>query len=313
MSTLRKNAAPLDVSPDPSGPTVREVYGGENLPVLITLPDLTAPARPEVPVGEPAVPAPEPAAEPAELASPADDQMPAPDTVVNDPAEAPATPEASGPSWDAAEDVDDSVDDSIAEREAEAERERRRALQRQRRSDRAQRRTSRRAAAPAWLRNLGQLGVALVLASVLFAVIVTVKNWNRPGEASVVNPDNYPMVEAPVIDFGEPGTGPTAEAGDVQQPSLTLPDYAEYDSPLERVTPTDLPESPARETAVEVVTESSVTATPTQPQYPTTGVPELSVPTDTSQGGSGGWRETLPVGPVRSADRPATPPWNQHR
>ncbi len=324
MSTPLPSAAQFDsFRPAPAavrrnrtnGTSSPEIYGAENLPVLIRLPDL--------------LPSSNVSSQPEAAGPETEADLPAG-------AEVPQT------------DVVQEVSERTEELPPSRERRRRRGEQRAR----SPRRPVRNIQAPGWLKGLGQLALAAVLAGVLLAVIVTVKNWNTQG-SKPQHPQDPPYAEAPDFDFDGPMLKPDARAfesapearehdvGPPQGPDLGLPTMTRSEGMLHGVSPADMPAASssakfkrvlpalpalpaeanlrlARE--VEVPGAARDTSVIRQPitssyQYPLTGVEPVTTrgPAGVAVDSAAGWRETLDVSPVRNAERPSADPLYRHR
>lgn len=306
MSTLPQSSDPLNLNPGTHA-SLGEKYGGENLPVLIQLPDLSAldaeaqPATERVTTGAQSnVPA-------SELP---DERVESDDRSSIRLAEIESEPEEMSAAQN------DSAHDNVPERPAASPREQRLRDQRQQRRERATRRSNRAARTPVWLRGMSQLALAALLAGVLLAIVVTLKNWNAKESTDVERADGAPMVEAPTIDFAPIGTKTAVGSPSTNGPTLGPP-ITEHAQNVEPMHPGS-PEPPAYNAPGR--SEPPSYGKPTPPvgnppagnrtpgytagttQYPTTGDGRVVR----------GWSETLPVSPVHSAERPAPPTDHQY-
>ena len=247
MSTPLPSAAQFDsVRPAPAavrrnrtnGTSSPEIYGAENLPVLIRLPDLLPPST----VGS----QPEAAGPETEADLPAGADVPQTDVVQE-------------------------VSEKTEELPPSREQRRRRGEQRAR----SPRRPVRNMQAPGWLKGLGQLALAAVLAGVLLAVIVTVKNWN----AQSSNPQHPPIsptrrlrISILAGRFSSPMPArsnplPNAREHDVgppQGPDLGPPTMTRSEGMLHGVSPADMPTASSSTSSSE-----SCRALPRCPRTPT--------------------------------------------
>jgi hypothetical protein len=188
-----------------------------------------------------------------------------------------------------------------------------------------------------WLRNVVQLAFAAVLALILLAIVVTIKQWNQEAPAPKRSP-GYDRVDAPNIDFGQPSLAPPSNLISEKEDEPLWEPVTSSRRTLQGVVPADLmPSEAAAEPAGEqlgtpVPAAGPVhVAGPTQPpggrgyadaaerptsphNYPTTGVePVANAPRLPRVPQSAGWRETVPLGPIRNAERGAADSRSQPR
>ena len=310
MSTLSQSTNPLNSNPG-TNVSLREKYGGENLPILIQLPDLSA-------LDAEAQPVTDSVTTDAELNLPASES---PDEWgENDDRSSIRLAEIDSQSEELAAVQNGTAENDVPERPAASPREQRLRDQRQQRRERATRRSNRAAKTPVWLRGMSQLVFAALLAGVLLAIVVTLKNWGAKESSGVERVDGVPIVEAPTLDFGPAGSEPAFGAPATDGPTLGAPTFTDSAPNVEPMQPGS-PEAPSFNTPGRSAPASYGGQTPpannlpagnhtqgytagTTP-YPTTGVDQ---PVTT------GWSETLPVSPIHSAERPAPPTYNhQHR
>jgi hypothetical protein len=243
--------------------TERETYGADNLPILIRLPDLTATWVPGVTTPVPVV------------------------------SDAPTT--KADVSSDGSEEA--AVDAPRCEPVAAAGR------------DDASpactvERTRRGVPRPAPARpsgGIGQFLFAVVLAGVLFAIIVTVKEWNQP-PVTKTRRTGHEQVGAPDIHFAEPAQAPVPNVFS-EQPELVPAANAFSSQPA-------MPRDTAFETSEPVAPEAAGYADGAEQEqgsgslsgYPSTGVDAVQ-PTSASSAAAGGWPPAVDNRPIRNAER----------
>ncbi len=301
MSLNSKTAATYATS-SREAPLGAEVYGGEHLPVLITLPDLRSEdeARAEEHL-EQATGGVEPSSSQPRSTPVVGVQMPA------------------GPG--------DQVGDELSPRE------RRMRAQKQRREQRAAERGARRSP-PGWVRSVSQFALAAVLAGMLLAVIVSMKGPARPAPSDPLpRAEVVPLVAPPTLEMGDSSRATTSLdslPGPQLGPPSMLGPALELDAPMglgedlqsaaqaerpwpgasirtARVLPEMTPyntlpnanHTPALPTRTPLSTPSYE---PAGTQYPSTGVE----PVRTESSGPGAvrpaWSESLPGLPMRNMD-----------
>ncbi len=249
-------------------------YGSDDAPVLLQLPNLAM-----------AVSVPSP----SESAAPTDELAP-----VEPPAESPST----------------DLETSVADGEAEAEETAAPTPDRHQRRIQRNQRQAQESKSPLWLRNLGQYAFAVVLASVLFAIIVMFKERNNevsssnsPPPSQEIGMPDWDEVHQPVLvpavshsDAGSDwGTSPAADDSVPSPATATAANPAALDpSAFNGASAPGLGVPDFRMARQPQELERS--ATPTVP-YPSTGVPPV--------GGSSseGWSETGRFEPTRQANR----------
>ncbi len=382
MTAIPRSATPRDANPLARGASSNEIYGGENLPVLVRLPDLTNPAEPAPALANrtlpvdlvnnaplPDQPVPDCALPDGTLpdcAAPADRAV---DTAVSgtntaaentdtaitdteasasaadDPTDAPATI----PLKDYQSDAEYVESESSLARTPLAEappteppREQRLRQQRQARRARVTRRDERRAALPRWLRGVSQLVFAGVLAAVLLAVVVTLKNWNAPAGQPTQPDQDISFVEAPPLDMSVETPSPAPTEGlrgpELSPPSFGDPSFGNHGSTLNNTSTTGAatthldtpvgsapftmgaaaqPTQPARSVPPAFAERQPISRAPQYPStnYPTTGAkPIVAAPGAAAVENVRRWSGAVPAGEVRSAELPVQPhDGHQHR
>ncbi len=340
MSTIPRSATRRDFAVDTHGAPSMEIYGSEDLPVLVRLPDLSGQADPVRPLPDPPLPASvvegSVATADAAAVAPVADAISV-DSAVQEPAtgypdDAPATI----PLTDYAADpvASTSEQDKVRDDAPQPRREQRLRQQRQERRDRATRRNERRAAMPRWLRGISQLVFAAVLAGVLLAVVVTLKNWNATGESPRQSNVGVPFVEAPPFELSVPASQEVAHVDGPQGPELgpptlsergptlngsgmpaldtpaTRPDSHETNAPVSygEITP-PVQSVPAAFAGRPPAVNAPQYGTPQYPKtdYPSTGArPVVAAPSASVIDNVRRWGGEMPARPVRSAELPAS-------
>lgn len=172
-----------------------------------------------------------------------------------------------------------------------------------------------------WLHGVRQFLVAAVLAGILLAVIVTIKEWNQaPSKATSVAPREH--VDVSPMDFGQPELAPAANAT-LEPPSAPLDTVEASGRTLHGAVPAgmisvDSGPSPhfenTRPTSFEdqpVAPDAAGYADGADPaprgygNYPSTGVDPVEVgPLPSGSAAGPAWPTSYgPSSPVRSADR----------
>ena len=172
-----------------------------------------------------------------------------------------------------------------------------------------------------WLHGVRQFLVAAVLAGILLAVIVTIKEWNQaPSKATSVAPREH--VDVSPMDFGQPELAPAANAT-LEPPSAPLDTVEASGRTLQGAVPAgmisvDSGPSPhfenTRPTSFEdqpVAPDAAGYADGADPaprgygNYPSTGVDPVEVgPLPSGSAAGPAWPTSYgPSSPVRSADR----------
>ena len=184
---------------------------------------------------------------------------------------------------------------------------------------------------------MGQLAIAAVLAGILLVVIVTIKERYKPLPARKPTA-GHERVEAPAIDAGQPALEPAQNMMSEQDDDSGLEPVTQDLPTLRGIAPVDVPPSAALPTDFSAARGGA--APPTVPTFiprpttfaagtgyadagPTTavanGYPSTGVEPVASHPGAGGhvsnegWRETVPLGAVRNADRSQADPRTQQR
>ncbi len=183
--------------------------------------------------------------------------------------------------------------------------------------------------AAGWLRGIGQLALAAVLAVVLLVIVITIKHWNAdntksPPAASV------PFADAPELDLRGPILEPAGTVRSEQLPSQNQPAATRLNESLPSVNPAGttnptLSERERSETNRQVAWPSpaSIAASPggnpaagrpLSNDYPSTQIPPVSIQREPlAERDAAGWNETLSVGPSRNANLPPTAPPSYRR
>ncbi len=280
------------------GASVSEIYGGEQLPVLIRLPDLSPAAR-----------------------------VPLPTVATSDLGNA-AQP--TGDSAPAAEPRQQPEDAKLPPQHLRRER-RPRTIRRPRTNRDATNRDAVNGDAAGWLRGIGQLAMAAVLAGVLLVIVITIKHWNADNAQS--RPAvTAPFAEPPELDFGGPILEPAADFRPDQGSRRGLPSVGTQGRTLRGVLPAEnSPPSlsdnlrPAgatntdprlmRSVQTPEVSRATPSGNPLVGAYPSTDFVEpVSTPREAfSAGDAAGWSETISVGSQRNAARPPADPRTQRR
>ncbi len=303
MNTTLQSADPLQsIRPAPAiarrspvaGVTDSDIYGGERLPVLVRLPDLTRAAI-----------------------------LPLPAVLESTSGEA-ACSQCDPPP--PAEPVQEQQPDRRPTRQL-----------RQQRRVRTVTRPHAGSETAGWLRGLGQLAMAAVLAGVLLVVVITIKHWNADSAKSQPAV-GVPLAETPEFDFSGPVLEPAVNTQAEQGSSLGLPAMGSQGGTLRGVLPAEISSSSFSggvQPAGGITIDSSLTrggaaalevpratafASPVTPMYPSTGVaepvtisPRTASPGAVTAGQAAGWSETISVGSERNAARPLVGPASERR
>lgn len=314
MSTLFQSIVPDDPSRlAATGIPAQETYGGENLPVLVRLPELSDSTEPTTPAIEGSTPQ-------DVSAPPAAPSSASPEASTGNPSQiAPPRDTDSSEKWAPQE-------PATAGHSRSGQQGQQRSHQ-QSRSQRKPRYNSQRLTVPHWLRGSGQLAFAAVLAGLILMVLVTVKNWNTSGDSSPRQVDKQSSLEASQL--GADHLQARAAHGIPQPPapSQTSPPITDRtektnswfptspsgpDVKAGGVSPTS-PSGPPNPTDSRTIGRHDTGVVPkstTMTQYPTTGVepalgfPKQYQPQNTAANDSN-WDRTRPGNAVRSADRTA--------
>lgn len=306
---------------------IAEVYGGERLPVLMRLPDLSLPSAsplaadeppldaatvPEADAGLLAVDAPDVAEDFGEAwAGDVLNHAPEIHKSTEEVAEAVVVPPAIGRATGGEAAVRSPIK-YVRNRRGAAE-------------PRSQRKGE--AALPGWLRGIGQLASAAILAGVLLAILITLKDWNRSQGADAERAVGTTSSEPPRLDFGDAVLEPVEKLDALPGPELHPPTFLQEASgtrdmvPAAWSTPASEPAAPeqlrdermqrAFENVVPAFSGGTSAESSLPTRYPSTGVGVVS-PKSESAGGENaqGWRETLPLGAPTSFEqyRTTAPP-----
>jgi hypothetical protein len=308
MTKLSEPAATKDATLFAPDDVAAEVYGSDNLPVLIQLPDLTDSAEREE------VAARQPSGVPTPSVPPREDRSGA--SAGQHAAIRLADVEASEPQ---------SAAEPSSQADAESPREHRLREQRLRRQQRASRRSVR-DVSPSWFRGIRQLFLAAGLAGVLLVVIVGFQNRYRVAPQKTPGASDLdPIVEAPTLDIDDPALGSFTGTDLPPGPDLEPPTFSGNPPALDSLSPGNSPaldlqgqrgptlygsQSPTDGRNARMA--ATVPDTASQVVYPDTGAPGVAEPAvPPVRRDVPGWSETLPA--IRNVELPTSQPGYQQR
>ena len=313
------STAQFDTAPDSRSPrnsaAATETYGGQDLPILIRLPDLSVPLGAAQPVFD------------DELSVAATEELSHAEPTAGDGAGGPPSTSPGSLTATAATEVVTRFEPvAIGTATAVAGREQQRRLPRQRQRARDARLHARKVTVPGWLRGLGQFALAAVLAGVLLAILIALKDGSSPRERTSQPTDGNRLRAISAAGIGEPTLEPLARVDESRGLGTEQRSRGGHERALDGLFPVGPPtvgadlrrdatdvssdEQTQRASAMSVARDVESRAVPAH-SYPTTGVPVVEFPQARPAGRA--WSEILPMGTLPSAQRSALPNDNQQR